>query len=52
MGAGAQRRRELVEERGWRERRGPDPGGLMAHCKEFKFYPECDGSSWRVLNRE
>lgn len=36
----------------WRKRRRPDPRGLLVHCKEFEFYPECDGISWRVLYRE
>lgn len=29
-------------EGGRRERRGPDSGGLMVHCKEFEFYLEYD----------
>lgn len=52
QGAGAQRGRERVEERVWKERRETDSGGRMAHCKEFEFYPKCDGISWRVLHRK
>ena len=32
-----------MDETRWEGEKGPDPRGLHGPCKEFEFYPDCDG---------